>query len=67
VRSVIAAAQEGLMSQSGTSSFQLYDYGKLNTNSLFRRLMTDIEGQQLHDWRLDENDQPPEAWRWIQT
>jgi hypothetical protein len=58
-----------LMSQSGMSDVELYDYGKLNTNSLFRRLVTDIEGQHLHDLFLDEpEDEPAEkTWRWIQT
>jgi hypothetical protein len=54
------------MSKSGQFKVQLYDYEKLNTNSLFRRLTTDIEGERLSGWRLDDNE-PAEKWQWIQT
>jgi hypothetical protein len=54
------------MSKAGQLKIELYDYEKLNTNSLFRRLTTDIEGQRLHDWYTDE-EETVEKWRWIQT
>ena len=55
------------MSQSGHPHIRLYDYQKLNTNSIFQRITLDVEGQHLHDWFLNEDDEPGEAWRWIQT
>ena len=54
------------MLKSGQFQIELYDYDKLNTNSLFRRLITDIEGQRLHDWYSD-GEEPIEKWQWIQT
>lgn len=44
----------------------LYEYDKLNTVSLFRRIITDIHGQQLHDWPDDTEGQPGK-WRWLST
>ncbi len=54
------------MTQTEQSKVRLYDYDKLNTVSLLRRLITDINGQHLHDWS-GETEGPEGRWRWIQT
>ncbi|MCE3236535.1 MAG: hypothetical protein K0Q50_2726 [Vampirovibrio sp.] len=54
------------MPQSEHTQIRLYDYDKLNTSSIFRRLTTDIHGEQLHDWP-ERPDGSEGKWRWLTT
>lgn len=54
------------MAQSEHTQIRLYDYDKLNTVSMLRRLTTDIHGEHLHDWQ-EGTDGPEGKWRWLTT